>query len=306
MGSLLDLLTGWALYAGLIALLGGCAARWILVPRASRQRPEAADVLKRTAAAVSFAGALLLLPALALFFLRQLLEFRDPFVPWTEDARLLVGRTEWGATWLRGVAAALAAALVFGLVARGARGAWWLGTVLALALGVFPALTGHASGSDGPPALMRVADTLHVWAAGGWAGGLAFVLLAEGRWRAGESREDPGRVGTLLPTLVPLFSPLAVACVTVLILSGAVGAWMHLGTPSALVTSRYGWTLVAKLTAAAGVFGLGFLNWRRLKPRLDTDAGPEALRRAATLELLVAQIVLLATALLVRTPPPMG
>lgn len=135
-------------------------------------------------------------------------------------------------------------------------------------------------------------------------GGLAFVLLAERSWRAAERpAEAPA---TLLPVLVPIFSPLAVGCVTVLVLSGAIGAWVHLPSLSALVASRYGLTLLAKLVLVAGALGLGFVNWRRLTPRLQSDSGPDVLRRAATAELLVVQAVLIVTALLVRTPPPVG
>lgn len=306
MGPVLDGVTGWTLYAGLIAQLGGCVARGLLVPHARRELGDASEPLKHTAGELAFAGALLLLAAMALFFVRQLLEFRDPFVPWTEDARLLMTGTGWGGTWLRGLIATVGAALVFGLAARGVDAAWWLGTPLALVLGAFPALTGHASGSDGPRALMLTADTLHVWAAGGWLGSLAFVLLAERRWRAGRQGDDPGRVRSLLPTLVPRFSPLAVACVSVLVVTGAVGAWAHVPGPAALVTSRYGLTLVTKLGLVVVVLALGLLNWRKLTPRLGSAAGPDALRRAAAVELIVAQAVLLATALLVRTPPPMG
>ncbi|MGD2045069.1 MAG: CopD family protein [Gemmatimonadota bacterium] len=304
MGSILDGVTGWTLYAGLMAMLGASAGQLLIVPRAAREVPEAAVSLSRAASRLALAGALLLLPAMTLYFVRQLLEFRDPFVPWSEDAELLLTGTDWGRTWLWGAVASALAAVVFGMVARGVRSAWWVGGALTLVLAAFPALTGHASGSDGPRALLLGADVLHVWAAGGWMGALTLVLYAERRWRSTD--HGPEAPGSLLPALLPVFSPLAVACVGVLVLTGVLGAWVHVPGPSALFTSRYGLTLLAKLVFVAVALGLGFVNWRRLTPGLAGDGGPSALRRAATFELLVVQAVLIVTALLVRTAPPMG
>jgi len=50
------------------------------------------DGLRRSAS-VGLAGAVLILVGLSLYFVRQLLEFRDPFV--REDAAVLPG-TSWG------------------------------------------------------------------------------------------------------------------------------------------------------------------------------------------------------------------
>lgn len=61
-----------------------------------------------------------------------------------------------------------------------------------------------------------------------------------------------------------------------------------------------------KLALVAFVGGMGLLNWRRLSPRLAEAPARDALRTAASVELLVAHVALLATAVLVRTPPPAG
>lgn len=304
MGSILDIVTGWTLFAGLIAALGGCAARWILIPRASRDASATPLVLEEAAGRLALAGALFLLPAMALFFVRQLLDFRDPFVPWTEDAALLLTGTAWGTTWIRGAAGAVLAVAAFTAVrVRGGLPAWIVATTAALGLAAFPAFTGHASGSDGPRALTLAADVLHVWAAGGWAGGLAFVLYAERRWRGGAGARAPA---SLLPTLVPVFSPMAIGCVALLVVSGVVGAWVHLSGVAALWQTPYGRALLVKLLFVGVALALGFVNWRRLTPRLSGPEGPDRLRRAATTELVVVQAVLILTALLVRTSPPMG
>lgn len=298
MGALLDVVTGWTLFAGLLASIGGCFARGLIVSRVSAETVGA--TLAAAAARLAFGGALLLIPAMALYFVRQLLEFRDPFVPWTEDAQLLLTATAWGDAWIRGAVGTGVALVGLGLAVRGVRLGWWMGGAAALALGAFPAFTGHASGAAGPRLLTLTADVLHVWAAAGWIGGLAFLLYAERRRRRGRQG------GSLLPTLVPIFSPLAVACVGALIATGVVGAWVHLPSVTSLTDSAYGRTLLVKLLLALVVFALGLTNWRRLTPRLVDADGPDALRRAATAELLVIQAVLMVTALLVRTAPPMG
>jgi putative copper resistance protein D len=297
-GSILDIVTGWALYAALVAAIGGCLARGLIVSRVGAETVSV--TLTAAAGRLAFGGALLLVPAMALFFVRQLLEFRDPFVPWTEDAELLLTATAWGDVWIRGAIGTGVAVLGLGLAARGVGLGWWIGGAAALALGAFPAFTGHASGADGPGVITLTADTLHVWAAAGWIGGLAFVLYAERRRRRGLQG------GSLLPTLVPIFSPVAVACVGALIVTGAVGTWVHVPSLASLTESPYGRTLLVKLLLAAVVFALGLANWKRLTPRLVDADGPDALRRAATVELLVMQAVLIVTALLVRTAPPMG
>jgi putative copper export protein len=312
-GSILNAATGWTLYAGLIAALGGCVARWIIIPHVVDRPAEVTGGFHVAAGRLALSGAVLLVPAMALIFLRQLLAFRDPFVPWTEDANFLLTRTAWGMTWHLGLAGAVVAVVAFALAARGSRVGWWIGGLAALALGAFPAFTGHASGGEGPRTLMLTADILHVWAAGGWIGGLAFVLYAERRWRTSPAnpREPAGRTGadeqpsSVLPTLVPLFSPVAVVCVAVLVATGGVGAWVHVPNLAALFGSTYGRTLLLKLTLVAGVLGLGFVNWRKLTPRLGSAEGAGGLRSAASVELLVVQAVLVVTALLVRTAPPM-
>jgi copper resistance protein D len=245
-----------------------------------------------------YASALLPL-AFGMVFLRQLLEFRDPFVPWTEDAVLLLRGTDWGRTYILAAVLALLAPLAFA-TSRVWRGPGWaVASVLVLALGTFPALTGHANAGEGwIRATTLSADVLHVWAAGAWVGGLAGILFLE--WTVDGSGRGGGSV---LPSLVPAFSPVAVGGVATLVITGILAAWVHLPGLSALVDGAYGRTLLIKLGAVGAVMGLGWLNWRRHTPRLGQTSGPGTLRRAAALELAIAQIVLLVTAVLVRTPP---
>jgi putative copper export protein len=92
-------------------------------------------------------------------------------------------------------------------------------------------------------------------------------------------------------------------CVASLATTGLFAAWAHLPSVGALVSTGYGRLLVLKLALVAVVLGLGALNWKKLTPRLHEAGGTNTLRRAAAVELLAAQLVLLVTALLVRTSP---
>lgn len=276
------------------------ALRVLVLPRiGDGVHTEAGRRMAEDAARFGMWGALLIPAAFALLFARQLAEFRDPFVPWTEDAALLLSGTDWGRTFHVSAALALAAPAAFALArARGAAG-WVVAGVAVGALGIFPALTGHANSGEGLLRLSTLgADVLHVWAAGAWLGGLACLLWVDRCVRAGDAA-SPGP----LPELVRAFSPVAVGSVAVLVATGMFASWVHVPGPAALFGSAYGRTLLFKVAAVGVVLALGALNWKKLTPRLDDTGGAEALRRSAALELLVAQVVLLATALLVRTPP---
>jgi putative copper export protein len=236
---------------------------------------------------------------MALVFHRQLSEFRDPFASLAEDASLLLTGTAWGRTWMiaAGASLALAITMTVGRVGVAPGVAWLVATPLIVGLAAYPAVSGHAAGTEGLRWLTMPADTLHVLAAGAWVGGLAFVLVAEHRWRRGAAP------GSVLPVLVPVFSPVAIVSVVLLVATGTLASWIHLDGLSALTTTDYGRLLLAKVVVGLGVGVVGVVNWRLITPRLETPDGPRALRRSALLELVFAQVVLVLTAILVRTSP---
>ena len=106
-----------------------------------------------------------------------------------------------------------------------------------------------------------------------------------------------------MPSLVPAFSPVAMVSVATLVLTGSVASWAHLESVSSLWTTPYGRLLLLKVVVVAGVLAMGALNWRRLTPRLSEEDGPRAMRRSALVELALANVVLIVTAVLVRTSP---
>ncbi|GMV05247.1 MAG: hypothetical protein AMXMBFR53_15260 [Gemmatimonadota bacterium] len=298
MSAVLNLATGWLHFLALTVSLGAVACRWVLLRRGVFDGDDALAEARRTAARLGVFTGLALVVSFGLIFARQLAEFRDPFVPLWEDVGLLVRGTSWGTTWAIGAAAAFLLPPAFALAARGRSTGWVLATALALGLGVVPGLMGHANSGE-MRALTLPADVLHVWAVGAWIGGLATLLTLE----ATRGAAPDGRTPSYLPDLVPRFSPMAITSVVVLGATGLLASWAHLPSVASLWTSSYGRLLMVKLALVAVVLALGAVNFRRLTPRLGEEAGRSAMRRAATIEFLVANVVLAITAIFVRTPP---
>ena len=287
---MLSALTGWALFAALTGALGVLTGRGFLVSHsADPSRPDQLARMGRVPAA------LLVLALMAVFY-RQFLEFRDPFAPRTEEAVLLLG-TAWGSTWTRAVVAAAVALLGFSVASRFQRMGWGLAAIGTLAVAAFPARTGHANAIEDLRVLALIGDTAHVLAAGMWVGGLVVLLILVRRER-GVPRLSNG-----IPTMVHAFSGVARAAVATLVVTGVWAVWLHIPDPRAWATTPYGRILLMKIALVAVALALGWWNWKRVTPRLTEEGGARLLTRVGGVELVVAQLILLVTAVLVRTSP---
>jgi copper transport protein len=180
---------------------------------------------------------------------------------------------------------------------------WVLASAGAVMLAFTPALSGHAVAVPEYAALAVLSDGLHVLGAGGWLGSLLAVVVIgiPSAMRLGEERR-----GRATAVLVNAFSPAALAFAAVVTATGVLSAAFHLGSLSDLWQSSYGRTLLVKVGVLSLVFGAGAYNWRRVRPALGDDAGTHRLRRSAGFELAVGAAVLLITAVLVATPPPLN
>jgi putative copper export protein len=108
----------------------------------------------------------------------------------------------------------------------------------------------------------------------------------------------------MVADMVNGFSPLALTCGPLLVLTGLTTALLHLKPLSSLWTTPYGYALLTKLCLLALVFGLGAWNWRPQRPRLGSEEAAHFIRRSATMELAVATLMLVVTAILVSLPSP--
>jgi putative copper resistance protein D len=140
-----------------------------------------------------------------------------------------------------------------------------------------PTVTGHA-GTDPDHELAVVTVALHVGASALWVGGLGALLLLVRR------RE-------MLDVAVPRFSRLAGVCVFAVGITGVANAALRLGSWAAIVTTGYGWLIVAKTVCIAGLGGLGWLARQRLmtgRTPVLRWAGAEVTLMALTLGLAAA------------------
>jgi putative copper export protein len=211
-------------------------------------------------------------------------------------------RTVWGWGWMLQAAAVVFAIAGFHVARRARAGGWGIAAVGTLVLAATPALSGHAVSVPRLGALAIVADTLHVIGAGGWLGSLLVMLIA-GVPIALRSAHD--RRGAKVADLINAYSPTALLFAGGMVITGVFAAWLHIGFTPALWESDYGRILLLKLGIFSLVAAAGVFNWRRVRPSLGDELGGQRIRRSATAELVVGAVVLIVTAVLVATPPPM-
>jgi copper transport protein len=296
-------------WAELLALLGmiGAPAFHLGVLRRVRPAPGMERVAERASyrawRLALMAAALSVLTLLARLWL-QSVALNGPDGAFAGEAlRSLITGTVWGAGWALQAIATIA--FCVGLVVSRAphgRSVGWMGAAMAaLLLAAVPALSGHASAVEGWTAAAIASDWLHVLGAGVWLGTLAVLVIA-GLPAAANAPE--GERTAAFARMVGAFSPLALAGAGLAGATGVVNSLFHLHAVPQLWGTAYGRMLLLKLALLAVVAGFGFWNWRYVQPVLHQPHGPARLRRSARLELAAGVAVILATAILVATPPP--
>ena len=104
--------------------------------------------------------------------------------------------------------------------------------------------------------------------------------------------------------MISVFSPLAVGAVVTVVLTGVATAVVYLEQWSDLWETGYGQTLVSKVVVMLATGTVGAYNWRFLRPRLGTPEAAGLLVRSSIVELTLACVVLIVTAVLVHLPVP--
>ncbi|MFF5366053.1 copper resistance protein CopC [Streptomyces sp. NPDC013187] len=176
-----------------------------------------------------------------------------------------------------------------------------IGTVLAAALALTWAAAEHASAGIQVPVAMT-SSVLHLLATGVWLGGLVALLLTLRR-ASGDAAVDDAAVNDMAE-VVPRFSRIAFASVTVLAVTGVYQSWRGLGSLSALTGTSYGRLLLAKLAGVAVLLLVARYS-RRWTARI---AAPATVTRAAaaTVTRAAAATVTRAAAVKERVPQPVG
>jgi copper transport protein len=215
--------------------------------------------------------------------------------------RVLLSGTSWGWGWFAQVLATVMAGLGFYWASRGRVGGWAVSGGAVLLLVFTPGLSGHAAGVSPGTSLALLADAGHLLGAGGWLGSL-LVLLGVGIPAA--LRLGGAARGRSVAALVQAFSGWALLCASLVVVTGGIGAWLHIGSLPALWQSGYGRALLVKIGVLSLVFGAGAYNYLRIRPVVGSDGGARRLRISSTVELAIGVAVLAVTAVLVALPTP--
>ena len=264
----------WLLYAGLIALLGVAFTSTLILA----EPPAVALTLGGAAWLVALLGTLAVLV--------------DEALSAGVGVAGFLGSSLGTSLYLRVVPLAVGGALLtivlrVGRASRAALAA--LGVVAAAAM-LADAMTSHAAAS-GAVVFNVAVQWIHVLAVGTWLGGL-LVLLVALRGRPGEeTRRAAGRFansGTIGLGLVAT--------------TGVLRALSEIGQWGNLVSTAFGWLILAKTGLLLVLAALGSINHFRSVPNAGRSLG--LLRRVGSTELAVAAVVLVLSASLVNLAPP--
>lgn len=282
-----DVINDYLLFVGTFFMVGAASCYFLLLRPAVAQNDAAMSAAGRVAARIGLTGTLLRALSLGVTVSGTMAKRHLPLVDaLTRPASMLV--------LVLGTLVALVAFALASSAARDAHGAWiaaGIGSLMAALRGLVTTDPAH------------LVNPIHVFAASMWIGTL-FVLVVAGLATFLSGAVTASERGPLIAVLVNRFSTIALWSAGVLVLSGLTTAYLHLGELSALWTSVYGRTLIAKLSVVACVIALGAYNNQRLKPSLGSEEAGSRLRRSASLEIAIAAVVLGITAVLVNLPVP--
>lgn len=222
---------------------------------------------------------------------RGFVDAGDPVLPMMAN----VLQTRWGLGWSLQAAGALVA--LSGFIPSPWKSRWGgaLCVAGALALVAAPALMGHAVAVTRLRWLAVPADMLHTLAASTWTGALTVLTVCAAKLRT--DREGGATTGRMITA----FHPMALTSAAVIVATGALGAWLRVTHLSSLLHTGYGAIFATKLVFAALVTAIGGYHSRRGAE--DARRGAATLHRSLRAEVLFAALVIVATALLVGSPP---
>lgn len=187
---------------------------------------------------------------------------------------------------------------------------WALGLVgvASAYLALTPALSGHAS-VQSPVWAFFPSDALHVLAVSVWVGGIATLLFV---LPAATRQLEPSERTRLLLAALGRFSPVALAGVIVIALTGVLQAYIDVRSIHGLLHTTYGALIIVKTGLLLTLICLGWINRERVLPALRRIVGATAspggvgvlARRTMRGESLLMLCVFGVTAALITYTPP--
>lgn len=295
----------WLQFVGLLIAIGAVVFRQVVLGSMRRKAQASSALLDEMAGGASRLGhwaTWLLAGTLILRLFAQSYALHGPESAFDlREMAPMIARTTWGIGWMLQLVGVIVAGIGFHLARTNKRG-WLAASIGAGLLAFTPALSGHAASAPQLTGLAVLADGIHVLGAAGWLGSL-FALLFAGIPAA--FRLPAAVRGPAVAAVVNAFSPTALIFAAIAVTTGVFAAWLHLDAVSDLWRTDYGGWLFRKLVILSVVAYTGAYNWRKVRPALGNDEGTRRIRRSATVEISVAAVVLVVTAILVATPPPM-
>jgi copper transport protein len=140
-----------------------------------------------------------------------------------------------------------------------------LGTVLFIAI----TMSGSTAtvGSNVLP-LAIVVDWLHLLAAALWIGGMLYIAAI---YLPVLRRRNTAEQARSLTTLLPFFTPLVIAGIIILTITGPFNATFHMTSWSQLLDTAYGRTLLVKIVLVGGLLITSVLQMGLLQPRVKKE-----------------------------------
>jgi putative copper resistance protein D len=185
---------------------------------------------------------------------------------------LVLRKTHYGSVWISRMVLVVLLATAWLLRRPGpSRSAWstWGSLLGAILIALTTSLSGHAA-DWGDVTLPVLIDWLHLLAVSTWIGGLftlGFVL------HHSLSSPDKAEQTQSLASIAGRFSTMAACCVAVFLPAGLYNAWLQVTSLSPLISTSYGWTLLAKLSLVGLVLMIAGVNRYYFVPLLASPTG---------------------------------
>jgi putative copper resistance protein D len=262
----------WLDFMALTTLVGALAFRCLIVrpPLLSRQEFDSFD--RSCWSVVAGSIVLVALTSVGDLVLRTMMMSGRALADLGVALPVVLRQTHYGAVWTARIS--LIGLLGIGcLFTRpGARArSWPLATSLvgAILIALTTSLSGHAA-DWGDATLPVLIDWFHLLAVSTWIGGLftlGFVLYPS---LTPPGKEEPTQS---LASIAGRFSTMAACCVAVFLPAGLYNAWLQVTSLSPLVSTAYGWTLLAKLSLVGLVIMIAGVNRYYFVPLLGSPTG---------------------------------
>ncbi|MEP6779767.1 MAG: CopD family protein [Gemmatimonadaceae bacterium] len=301
MNDFVGLVVRFTSFIALLGIIGAVAFRLLVLPRAdvtTVTRPFA----NARAANIGIIGAAVLLPVAFVKLLLQTAAMRFADDSWIEVGKRMALETDWGHMWVLQCVTSVLLIGAFAFARRNSASRWVVTTLLVFVLIASQSLSGHAMSPHRWAGITVFVDAAHLLGAGLWLGTLGVMYSTVSKPASQFTQGFAEHIMALLSA----FSPLALFASALVALSGLVSSFAHLEHLNEFVTTQYGITILAKVASVGVVALFGFRNWKIMTPLVLQENGAVRMTRAMRTELLCTLLVLLVTAVLVVTGPPMA